>query len=216
MHHPRGRWPASPAPLCSHCHNTHWKNICCNGSERLLQPACKSRAQNKPLFSTYIPVVTVPIAWHVPSWAVASGSSLHPVLGCYNHCQHRPFASVRRRPREKGRRMRGGRFLKRKETITGQWLLPIGISYWGSCLPPIGFPEMRNEITRPFCKSWHPDGCSSLSPFSSILLCLRPFHSPFLGPMVKNAAGGGGEAPRGNYRIGKTSCLTTVLLNREV
>ena len=110
----------------------------------------------------------------------------------------------------------GGRFLKRKETITGQRLLPIRISYWGSCLPPVSFPEMRNEITWRFCKSWQPEGCSSLSPFSSVPLRLRPFRSPFLGPMVKNVAGGGGEAPQGNYRIRKTSCLTTVLLNREV
>lgn len=32
----------------------------------------------KPLLSTHVPIVVVPIAWHKPSWAAASRSSLHP------------------------------------------------------------------------------------------------------------------------------------------
>ena len=53
-----------------------------------MQPTCKSWEQNEPLFSTYIPIATVPIAWHETSWAAASGSSLHPAPGPYNNCQH--------------------------------------------------------------------------------------------------------------------------------
>lgn len=51
-----------------------------------MQPTYKSREQ-KALFSAYIPTAAVPIAWHKPSWAAASGSSLHPVLGPCNNCQ---------------------------------------------------------------------------------------------------------------------------------
>lgn len=39
----------------------------------------------KPPLSTYIAMV--PIAWHKPSWAMASSSSLHPAPGPYNNCQ---------------------------------------------------------------------------------------------------------------------------------
>jgi len=81
---PGDRCPVLPAPLRSYCHSTHRKNICCNGLERLTQPTRKSREQNEPLLSTYTPIVTVPTARHEPSWAAASGSSLHPALGPYN------------------------------------------------------------------------------------------------------------------------------------
>lgn len=64
-----------PAPLCSHCHCTHQENICCSGSERLVQPACKGREQNELLFSTFMPIMTVPIAWYEPSWAVVPPST---------------------------------------------------------------------------------------------------------------------------------------------
>lgn len=65
------------------------------------------------------------------SWAVASVSSPHPAPG---PCQNRG-----RQPSHvggQGLRKRGGRFLQRKEIITGHGFLPIAISSWGSFLPP--------------------------------------------------------------------------------
>lgn len=107
--------------------------------------SCNSpaRAGSRCPAPTY-PVRTVPIAWHKPSWAgpVVPLSAQHWDLVIIASDDLLQACSTG--PGKRGRRMRGGRFLKKKETVTGQWLLSIRISYWGSCLPPIDLPEMRN------------------------------------------------------------------------
>lgn len=135
-------------------------------------PPARAGSRMSPCPAPTYPVRTVPIAWHKPSWAgpVVPLSTQHWDLVIIASDDLLKACSTG--PGRRGRRIRGGRFLKRKETVTGQWPLPIRISHWGSCLPPLDLPEMRNEITRQFSKAEQSEGCSSLHPFSSVPLCL--------------------------------------------
>lgn len=122
-----------------------WRDSC--------NPPAIAGSRMSPHPAPTYPVRTVPMAWHKPSWAgpAVPLSTQHWDLVIIASDDLLQACSTGRGKR--GRRMRGGRFLKRKETVTGQWLLPIRISYWGSCLPPIDLPEMRNEITQRFSKA---------------------------------------------------------------
>lgn len=112
-------------------------------------------------------------------WVAASISSPHPAPG--------PGKNRHRRPLHvggQGLRKRGGRFLRRKEIITGHGFLPVAISSWGGFFPPCSFPEMRNEITGRLLKPQQPAGCPSVAPSPPPAV----FCSPFLGPNVENTA----------------------------
>lgn len=135
-------------------------------------PSARAGSRVSPCPAPTDPVRTVPMAWHKASWAGPAVPLSTQHLDLVIIASDDLLQACSTGPGKRGRRMRGGRFLKRKETVIGQWLLPIRISYWGSCLPPIDLPEMRNIITQQFSKAQQPEGCSSLSPFSSLPLCL--------------------------------------------